>query len=63
MKKLSQPPARFILFKWDVKKNSPCFMLITPLSSPDRANTPRYVIILSRGVDYVSRAQRVNINI
>ena len=44
MKKLSQPPARFILFKWDVKKIFLCFMLINPLSSSHRAHTPEKLL-------------------
>jgi hypothetical protein len=35
---------------------------INPLSSPDRAHTPRYVIILSDDADYARQAQRVNEN-
>ena len=33
---------------------------INPLSLPDVAHTQRYIIILSGGVDYVKRVQRVN---
>ena len=31
-----------------------------PLSSPGRTNTPIYVILLSWGVDYIRKAQRIN---